>query len=294
MILVTGCSGFVGIHLVNALTQSGFQVKCLSRGTRSLDHLPEECITFVPGDVTDPESLIKAAEGADTIIHLVGIIREKGDASFERIHVGGTRNIISAAKARGVRRIIYMSALGARESGGTGYETTKWRAERMVQDSGLEWIVVRPSTIIGRWGGFSGVLLDLVRKPPVIPVIGSGEYRLQPLYIGDLCAAFLKMIEGTSLWGRTYEFGGPEQLTFNQMLEITREVLGSRKRMVHLPLWFMRPMIRVMETVLPNPPITSDQLTMLLEESLTGQNAFTEVFGIELIPFREALRMTVY
>jgi NADH dehydrogenase len=329
VILVTGCTGFVGSHLVNALVEQGFGVKCLARGGKGLEHLPAERITFVTGDVTKPDSLAPAMEGVDTIIHLVGIIREKGDATFERVHVEGTRNVLQAARSRGIHRFIYQSALGAREDGITGYQRTKWQAEELVRKSGLEWIITRPSIIIGKWGDFVQILVDLVKKPPVIPVIGSGEYKLQPLYVGDLAQAFIKMLgpaaAGTSEirnskseinpkpekpetpnseseirnpqsaipWNRVYEFGGPEQLAFNQMLEITKEVLGVRKPMVHLPVALMKPVIRAMESVLPNAPVTSDELAMMAEDNVTDHNAFTEVFGIEPTAFREALGLSI-
>lgn len=292
MILVTGCTGFVGTHLVNALVDAGFEVRCFARGAESVERLPSGRIDFAVGDVTNRESLTNAMVGVETVIHLVGIIREKGSATFERIHVDGTRNVVEAAKARGVKRIIYQSALGARSDGLTRYETTKWQSEEIVRVSGLEWIIARPSLIIGRSGEFLKTLIDLT-KSPVIPVIGSGEYKLQPLYIGDLAQAFIKMLGDPSLWEKTYEFGGPEQLSFNKMIETVREVLGVHKSMFHLPTALMKPAIRLMETILPNPPITSDQLAMLAEDSITDHNAFTEVFGINPIPFKEALKLSL-
>ena len=293
MILVTGCSGFVGTHLVNGLVREGFDVKCLVRGTSKRDRLPGDRITFAVADVTDRDSVLQAVEGVDTVIHLVGIIREKGQATFERIHVEGTRNTIEAAKAHGIRRFIYQSALGARPDGLTDYQTTKWQAEELTKASGMAWIITRPSIIIGRWGEFVDILTGLVKKPPIIPVIGSGEYKLQPLYIGDLVQAFVKMLRDESLWGTTYEFGGPDQLTFNQMLDIAQEVLGVRKRKIHLPVSLMKPVVRLMETASSKTPVTSDELAMMAEDNVTDHNALTEVFGIEPTLFREALRLSI-
>ena len=289
MILVTGCTGFIGSHTVHALVEQGFEVRCLARGTRDIDRLPKKRMTFAVGDVTDPDTLLEASEGIEAIIHLVGIIREKGEATFERIHVDGTRNVIEAAKAQGVRRLIYQSALGAREDGISRYETTKWQAEELVRGSGLQWIITRPSVIVGKWGEFAGILKDLVCKTPLVPVIGSGGYKLQPMYVGDLTEAFVRMLRDDSLWGKTYEFGGPEQLTFNRMLEITKEVFGVRKPLIHLPLSLMKPVIRTMQSITHRFPITSDQLAMLAEDNVTDHNALTDVFGIEPTPFCEAM-----
>ncbi len=293
MILVTGCTGFVGSHTVNTLVAHGHEVRCLARGTRALDRLPKEHMTFAVGDVTQPESLLDATRDVDTVIHLVAIIREKGDATFERIIVEGTRNVVEAAKSQGVRRIIYQSAIGARQDGVTGYHRAKWQAEETVRASGLEWIIVRPSVIIGRWGEFTQILRDLVCKTPVIPVIGSGEYRLQPLYVGDLMRAFVKILGDASVWGSLHEVAGPEQLTFNRMLRTAADVLGVRKPMVHLPVSLMKPMISVMERLTSRFPITSDQLAMLEEDNTTDRNALSEVFGVEPTSFREALSLSL-
>lgn len=293
MILITGCTGFIGSHLVNSLIDNCYEVKCLARGTAALDRLPNERMQYAMGDVMKPDSLLSACEGIDTVIHLVGIIREHGDVTFERIHVEGTRNVIDAANAGGVRRIIYMSAIGANERGLTGYQTSKWKAEGQVRNSGMQWIIVRPSIVIGRWGEFVKTLSDLARKGPVIPVIGDGDYKLQPLYVDDLMNAFVKMLANDDLWCRVYEFGGPEILTFNQMIHIVREVMKVRKPVVHLPVPLVRPAIRVMGAVLSNPPITLDQLKMLEADNITEHNAFTEVFGINPKSFREALSFSI-
>ncbi|MBP6963448.1 MAG: complex I NDUFA9 subunit family protein [Armatimonadetes bacterium] len=288
MILITGGTGFVGSHVVRALTEARLEVRCLARTPASI-----EGASVVVGDVTDPGSLADAVSGVETIVHLVGIIRERGRATFERVHVEGTRNVIEAAGARGVRRIIHMSALGARPDGVSRYETTKWQAEELVRASGMEWVVVRPSVIIGERGEFTGILRDLVTRPPVIPVIGTGTYRLQPLYVRDLARAFVRVQADGSLWGSVYEFGGPEQLTFNEMLRVTAEVLGVRKPMVHLPLWLMKPLIASMERLTARFPITSDQLAMMAGDSVTERNAFAESFEIEPTPFREALELSL-
>lgn len=293
MILVTGCTGFVGTHLVQALIENGDEVRCLARGTSGAERRLGPSIDFVIGDVTRPQTVLEAADGVDTIIHLVGIIREHGEVTYERVHVEGTRNLIEAAKSKGVRRFIYMSAIGARPNGATGYQTTKWQAEQLVRNSGLDWIIVRPSLIIGKDSDFVGTLKGLVTKAPIIPVIGSGDYRFQPLYVGDITNAFVTMVGSTKYWDQAYEFGGPERLTFNLMIETICDLLHVRKPIVHFPLSSMKLIVRIMDSTLRNPPITSDQLAMLSEDNITGHNAFTEAFGINPVIFRNALQKSL-
>ncbi|HEY3298984.1 MAG TPA: complex I NDUFA9 subunit family protein, partial [Armatimonadota bacterium] len=293
MILLTGCTGFVGSHLAEALVKHGLHVRCLVRNSHTIDSLTQEGMTNVSGDVMQYDSLVAATEGVDTVIHLVGIIREHGEATFERIHVEGTRNIIRAAQENGVRRFIYQSALGARERGVSEYQTTKWQAEQLTTESGMEWIVTRPSVLIGRGGEFVDTLVELVTRPPIIPIIGSGNYKLQPLWIEDLTEAFIMMLNDDEHWGKIYELGGPEQLTFNRMIVLTCRVLGIRKPIIHLPEWLMRPIVRVLESIHANTPITSDQLAMLAEDSVTNCNTLTEVFGITPLSYRTALQRSL-
>lgn len=293
MILVTGCSGFVGSHLVRMLADQLFDVRCLARGKHGLENLPQDRVSFVEGDVTRLETLLEAMEGISTVVHLVGIIRENDNQTFERVHIQGTQNVIDAASTLGAHRIIYQSALGANELGVTRYFRTKWQAEELVRNSGLEWIINRPSIIIGKRGGFVRILVDLVQSRSFIPVIGSGGYKLQPIYITDFGRAFVKMLRDSSCWGKTYEFGGPERLDFDRMLDITQDALGIHKRKIHLPVWLMKPIIGLMEAALPNPPITLDELAMLSAASATDNNALGAVFGVRPTPFGEALRLSL-
>jgi len=293
MILVTGCTGFVGTYLIGQLAGSGYHVKCLARGTRGLEYLLDKEVTFTIGDVTQRDSLSSAMEGVDTVIHLVGIIREHGETTFERVHVEGTRNVLDAAKSAGVKRFIYMSALGAKEDGVSEYQTTKWQAEELTKASGLHWIIARPSLIIGRNGDFVKTLVDLATRYPVIPVIGSGEYKLQPVYAPDLIKAFIKMLDHSKYWKNTYEFGGPEQLTFNRIMSDVRRILKTKKPIVHIPMPIMKPLVGIMNSILSNPPITHDQLAMLMEDNVTNHNALTEVFGMEATPFDQAFQQSL-
>ena len=176
-VFVTGGTGFVGREVVSKLLTAGHNIRCLVR-TGSDSKLPQdEALEPFTGDATETDTLIGALEGCDPVIHLIGIIREfpgRG-VTFERQHVVATRNIINLTVESGVRRYLHMSANGADEKGETGYQTSKWEAELIVRESGLDWTIFRPSIIFGCESEFVKMMVSMVKSLPVVPVIGSGR-----------------------------------------------------------------------------------------------------------------------
>jgi len=291
MILVTGATGFVGRHLCHALKAAGHEVRALVRGTSPLDVLPEGIHTAV-GDVVTGHGLGDACAGCDTVVHLVSIIRETKTMTFDKVQVGGTAHLLAAATEHGVARIIYVSALGTGRGIPTGYFETKARAESLVRASGLEWAILRPAIVLGKGAGFATALTGLMRKGPVIPVAGSGQVRMEPIAVEDLGAAVCVLLVGEDLWRRVSEIGGPEAVTFNDLLRLTAGQLGLRKPLVHIPLPLMFPLARLMALLPGEPPVTVDELTMLAHEALCEPNALPE-FGVTPTPLAEALAKSI-
>ncbi len=223
------------------------------------------------------------------LIHLVGIIRERSGASFEAVHVRGTNNVIEAAAASGVRRIVHMSAAGTRPGAASRYHQSKWRAEESVRASGLEWTILRPSLIFGKGDGFTTMLIDLVRKAPVVPVIGSGRNLFQPIAVEDVSAAFAACVEDAAMAGNTFELGGPERLSFETILRVIAGRMKSRKPFVHVPAALMRLLSGTMSRVTSRFPLTPDQLIMLGEDNIAEPNHAVEALHLPLTPFAEGL-----
>ena len=290
MILVTGSTGFVGSHLVHGLTKAGHRVRALVRKGSPVDRIRGEGVETAVGDVGDPESLARAVSGCEAVIHLVGIIQPGPDYTFESIHVEGTRNVLEAAKAAGgVKHFIYQSALGTRKGAVSEYHKTKHVAEELTKGSGLNYTITRPSIIFGKGDGFTARLAQVIKLMPVVPVIGPGKGKLQPIYIEDLVEVFVKVVLNPAYYGRTLELGGPEQLTFDEVVEELKAALKSRKPTLHVPICMVRPMASVMEKVLPHPPVTNDQLTMLEEDNICSMKDLDEL-GIKPVRFRDGLR----
>jgi NADH dehydrogenase len=289
MILVTGASGFVGSNLIRRLRKDNIAVRAVVRTPAKAQALADLGAEVVPGDIADPASLEVIAQGCEKVIHLVGIIQEGRGFTFRSVHVEGTRNILEAVKKAGVNHFIYQSALGTRENAKSEYHRTKWEAEKLVIASGIPYTILRPSLIYGPGDLFTIRLAEMIRLSPVLPVIGTGRSKIQPVYIEDVASCIMKILLDGQHLGKTYEIGGPEQLTYEEVTKAIATVLGVRRPVVHMPLFFMRTMAKVAESVLPKPPVTTDQLIMLQEDNVCDMRDIREVFGIEPVVFREGL-----
>ncbi len=290
MILVTGANGFVGSHLVERLRRDGVAVRALVRNPSRAEKLRDLGAEIVPGNISDPVSLDAAAAGCDRVIHLVGIIQEGRGFTFQSVHVEGTRKVLAAAKKAGVKQFLHQSALGTKEHATSEYHRTKWEAEKLVRTSGLPYTILRPSLIYGPGDQFTVRLADAIRLSPVLPVIGSGRSKVQPIYIDDVTACIAKAVVSDAFLNRTFEIGGPEQLTYEEVTRAIASALGVKRPTVHMPMFFMKTMAKVAETVLPKPPVTTDQLIMLQEDNVCDMKDIREAFGIEPVKFGDGLQ----
>jgi NADH dehydrogenase len=289
MILVTGGTGFVGSHLIRQMRQEGLAVRAVVRSPAKAIGLRDLGVEVMQGDVSDKASLEKAVQGMERVVHLVGIIQEAPGATFQGVHVDGTRNLVEAARKAGVRHFLYQSALGTRANAESRYHRTKWEAEELVRGSGIPSTVLRPSLIYGPGDQFTIRLSEMIRLSPVLPIIGSGRSKVQPIFIDDVVSCILKAVTSDAYLNELYEIGGPEQLSYEEVARAIAAALGVSRPALHLPLLFMRPLARVMETVLPKPTVTTDQLIMLQEDTVCSMKDIRDAFGIEPIPFQKGL-----
>ncbi|HEY7827673.1 MAG TPA: complex I NDUFA9 subunit family protein [Candidatus Limnocylindrales bacterium] len=288
-VLVTGASGFVGSYVVPALLSAGHRVRALVRtdaaGERVLGRLPEPARTGVElrlGDVTDRASLDAAVAGSEAVIHLVAIPRDRGDGrQLERVNVEGTRNLIAAAEAAGVRRYIHQGALGVVDDPRLHFASSKARGEALVRASALDWTILKPSLLWGERDGFFNVIAGLVRTAPgLVPVPGNGGARFQPLAATDVAVALRLAVERPAMIGATYELGGPRYWTYRQ---ITREVLrgmGRKRLIVPVPVVLISLVARSAEAVHLPFPVASDQLRQLGIDNIGPLGGFQAAFGI--------------
>jgi NADH dehydrogenase len=286
MILVTGGTGYVGHRLVEKLRARSEPVRLLVRNLERAQKYAGGNVSLVQGDVTDPATLAAALAGVKTIINLVAVIRERpGGITFERLNYQGTVNIVDAAKAAGVQRFIQMSALGAHADPKLPYMDTKFRAQQYVQQSGLDWTVFQPSVIFGEGDEFITTLADLVRKPllflpaPFLPVVGNGKTKFQPVSREDVIDAFIKALDDRETVGKVYQLGGPQVLTYSEMLDVIMAKLGKKRGKIHVPVALMRPAVAIMDKVLAKPPVTPAQLSMLSLDNSAPESATQSLIG---------------
>ena len=296
-VLVTGGTGFVGTHLVNRLLQRGHAVAVLARSPEKTRNRYNRAVETAPGNVLEPASLAAAAAGRDAVVHLVGIINEKGTQTFDRMHREATENVLAAAKRAGVRRYLHMSAMGSSEDAPSEYGRTKAAAEKAVRASGLDWTIFRPSIIFGQGDGFVSLLAPIVKlNPGFIPVIGPGTTRFQPVSISDVARVFADALEKPETVGKSYEVGGPEVLTLNDVYREIAAALGKPgKRLIHFPLWYGRLLASGFEWlarrgVLADPPLTRDQLRSLSRDNAADTSATLATFGGDWKRFAPGIR----
>ena len=292
-VFLTGATGFVGSYVLRELVQQGHTARCLLRAPGKSLAVAEGSVERVQGDITDPASLAGALEGCEAVIHLVGIIEEKPsrEITFERIHHQGTRNVVAAARSAGIDRFIHMSANGARRNGPSAYQRTKWKAEERVRKAGFSaWTIFRPSIIFGDPGerneSFEVRLArTLVRPFPILPVFGDGTYRMQPLAVESVAAAFVQALTLQEAAGQSYCMAGSKAYTYNELLDIIARALGQQpKPKVHLPLWLSRPFVRLAGGM-GLLPISPDQFEMLLDGNTCDPSPFYQDFDVPRTSF---------
>lgn len=291
-VFVTGGTGFVGKHVIRALLARGFLVRCLVRPGSEHDLKGFESIDRVPGDVLQPEGLAPSVEACAAIVHLVGIIRERRSrgVTFERLHAQATRNMLAVAREAGIKRYLQMSALGTRPGAHARYHRTKWEAEELVRASDLDWTIFRPSVIFGRGDELVSVLARALKRLPVMPVLGDGRYRLQPIPAEQVATGFARALHTPASSRQTYDVAGPIAYAFVDLLDEIARALGRRRvRKIHVPLAPVRVLTRALEW-LPFYPVSSDQLVMLSEESVADPSRFFSELAIEPEPLAAGLR----
>jgi len=291
-IFVTGATGFVGHAVVRTLLAHGFLVRCLVRPGSEALLKGFESIDRVPGDVLEPDGLPPSVEGCSAIIHLVGIIREHraSGVTFDRLHTQATANMLGVAREAGVKRYVQMSAVGTRPGAVSNYHRTKWQAEEVVRASALDWTIIRPSLIFGPGDEFVSVLARMIRRLPAVPVLGDGQYQLQPIAVEQVAEGFARALRLPLTVGQTYEVAGPEPHRFVELLDQIGVALGAaRVRKIHISLGLIKIMLHAFGW-LPFFPVTKDQIIMLEEGNVADPSRFYADFNVTPEPLVAGLK----
>ncbi len=310
VVTVFGGSGFVGRHLVNRLAKAGAHVRIAVRDIEAANFLKiggdTGQVVPWPADITDPAQVKAAADGADWVVNLVGILFERGKRTFQRIHVDGAGNVAEAAKEAGAKRLVHVSALGADENSPARYGRTKAAGEAAVMKAFPGATIVRPSVVFGPEDNFFNLFAGLARLTPVLPVFGcpvwpkitlfpengfldidlygDGGTRFQPVYVGDVGDAIMNILADPSTGGLVYELGGPRQYSFKEIMELMLDGTGRKRFLAPLPFavaafeaWFLE--------FWPKPLLTRDQVKLLTRDNVvSGSRPGFRELGIEPMP----------
>ncbi|MGH2726169.1 MAG: complex I NDUFA9 subunit family protein [Actinomycetota bacterium] len=279
--MVTGGTGFVGRHVVARLKTAGFDVRVLARHPQNKPGVEE-----VAGSVSDPAAVRRAVDGVDAVIHLVAIIVERGSRTFESVNHRGTRNVVDAMSAAGVSRLIHLSALGAGPDERFPYLRSKWQGEEAVRESSLRWTILRPSVLFGEGAGFFRPIMWSLRWAPVYPLPAGGRTRFQPLAIEDLATCMVASLAGEQI-GATLDLGGPEVLTFSDIVRTVATTLGKKRRMVSIPVWAARPFAFV-QGLRKEPLVTNEQLDMVVLDNTCAPDSVERAFGFRPVRMADA------
>lgn len=275
LVTVFGGSGFVGRHLVQKLADDDCIVRVAVRDPEAALFLKvlggAGQIVPIAADVTDRESVIAAVRDADDVINLVGILYERGRRTFQRIHVDGARTVAEAASAAGVGRFVQMSAIGANLGSPAAYARTKAAGERAVADAFPGASIVRPSVVFGPEDDFFNRFAKMAQILPVLPVFDT---FFQPVYVGDVAEAIVRILADGATEGSTYQLGGPRVISFREVMELVMAETGRRRLLLPMPLSIARLQALFME-LLPVPPLTRDQVKLLEVPNVVPAGAVT-------------------
>jgi len=292
-VLLTGGSGFVGSHVLPALTSAGHRVRVLVRSeaagasvTSRLDQAARAAIELADGDVAGPgavERLAPAMTGVDAVVHLVALPRDwNGGKDLRRVNTQGTANVLTAMKAAGVRRIVHLGALGVVDDPRLHYASSKAKAEAACAASELDYTILKPSLLWGERDGFCNTIADLVRlSPGIVPVPGDGRSRFHPLSVDDLARIVVLSLERPETIGRTFELGGPRYWTYREILEEVMRALGKHRAVVPMPVPIISAVARVSEAVHLPFPVSSDLLRQLGIDNIGPLEAVRTSFGFD-------------
>ncbi|HEX6139346.1 MAG TPA: complex I NDUFA9 subunit family protein [Candidatus Limnocylindria bacterium] len=285
-VAIIGATGFVGSHLVPVLAAAGHRVRAISR---SGNRRPEwgDDVVALRGDVESGDGLGAALTGADAVVHLVAIPRESGGRSFEEVNVAGVRRVLAAMRSAGVRRIVHLSVLGVTDDPAYRYLSSKWRGEQLVRESGLDWTVLRPSLLFGPGDGFFNLIKVTLTwwSPGVVAIPGDGQTRFQPLSVDDLAVAVERCLVEPARAGLAYELGGPQYLTYRQIVDAVMRATGKRRLKLPVPIPLIRGITWLTDRVLPIFPVSHDQVASMGRPNFTDLDAFERTFGVRPRPF---------
>lgn len=294
-VLVTGGTGFIGAAVIDALRAAGrdHEVRCLTRAPERPSPWGDS-VRLSGGDVRDRDSLRRAVEGVDAVVHCVQfpnhpVENPRRGYTYEAIDGQGTVHLVAACREAGVRRLVYLSGAGVRPGRPEPWFRAKWTAEEAVRGAGCEFVIFRPSWVYGRRDRSLNRFIQLIRRLPVVPVIGSGQTRVQPVLVDDVARVVALAVDEPRATHQVFELGGPERLTMDEILRTVQQILGRHQPLVHVPAGLVKTQAALL-ALLPDPPLTPAAVDFILQEETVDPAPAEALFGIRFRSLAEGLR----
>jgi uncharacterized protein YbjT (DUF2867 family) len=293
-IVVVGGTGFLGRHIVRALLDADHDVTVVGRHPESVSGIALLAgANAARGDITDPQSLTGALEGADAVVMSVTfpnypMEQARKGLTFERYEAEGSKHLIAEAKRAGVKRFVFISGAGADPASSKSWYRAKGLAEQTIKSSGLDYVIIRPSWIYGPEDKSVNKIVSMVRLSPVVPRLGVRPQRIQPLHVDDLADAVARVFAREE-WNETFELGGPQVMTMEEVVDTIAKVLGKKRAQIPIP----RPLARLGTApllLLPTPPMTPTGVEFASQDGLVDMRAARRALGVDPVPFEEGLR----
>ena len=291
-IFVTGAAGFVGSHLVPTLLDKNYEVTALIRKSSEKPRLPK-VVSWVIADLSKKGSWQAKLEGHDILIHLASEISSKIREAFEKNNVVATKNLIEAAKKARIKKIIHFSSAAVESIRRDWYADTKKEQEKIIANSKINHIILRPSMMYGPGDNKNiGWLIKIFKKLPIIPLPGGGNFGRQPVYVDDICKIVIKLIE-RNYKNRIFEIHGYRYIPMSKMVKVITKNLTQFKPSVHVPLFFLFTFFAMAEKILPDPKFTTDQIRSLVSGEKFKGDKWWETFGIIPTSFEKGVKSMI-
>lgn len=292
-VLVAGGTGFIGAHVVEELIKGGtHRVTIMTRDPARAHR--RAGVEYVRGDISDPGSLAEATRGAEVVVHCVQFPNHPVENpargwTYEKVDGEGTERMVAACRANGVRRFIYLSGAGARPGRSEPWFKAKERAERAVMTSGMEYVIIRPSWIYGPKDRSLNKFVAFVKYLPVVPVIGSGQEKVQPISVFDVAKVVAAAVDNSAATNQVFELGSRDPLTMDEILGTVQKILGKRRPLVHQPAWLVKIPASVIQ-YLPNAPLSPGAIDFITMDERVDPSPAERAFGLNVTPLEAGLR----
>lgn len=305
LVTLVGGSGFIGRYAARVLVEQGWRVRVACRNvSTAIDARlagPPGWVDVVQANIRNRDSLVRALDGADAVVNLVGILFEHGRQTFEGEHAEGAALVAEVAKEKGITRFVQISAIGADAGSKSPYARTKAAAEAAVREAIPEAVILRPSIVFGPEDQFFNRFANLARFAPLMPAIGGGKTKFQPVYAGDVAEAIAAAVEQAGAAGKTYELGGPRTYSFNEIYDLVLKTIDRKRFKIPVPFFVMRPIAYITGAVwrfvppfswafFGDPPVTGSQVEMLTADNVVAEGALTiKDLGVTQLESAEAV-----